>query len=104
MQKALEEDSTVYDYDAVYEDIQKQRNETNKKILGGTDKRVISFTLRLQRDAVVRKTVHEGFALASMQSAMLLLTSTGKGNKKQVQLHFRLCLSSLYNSQSISTS
>ena len=41
MQKALEEDSTVYDYDAVYDDIQKQRVESNKKTLGGTDKRVI---------------------------------------------------------------
>uniref|UniRef100_A0A3Q4H675 Nuclear speckle splicing regulatory protein 1 n=1 Tax=Neolamprologus brichardi TaxID=32507 RepID=A0A3Q4H675_NEOBR len=39
MQKALEQDSTVYDYDAVYDDIQKQRLETNKKILGGTDKK-----------------------------------------------------------------
>lgn len=41
MQKALEQDSTVYEYDAVYDDIQKQRNESSKKILGGTDKRVI---------------------------------------------------------------
>uniref|UniRef100_I3JDQ6 Nuclear speckle splicing regulatory protein 1 n=1 Tax=Oreochromis niloticus TaxID=8128 RepID=I3JDQ6_ORENI len=39
MQKALEQDSTVYDYDAVYDDIQKERLETNKKILGGTDKK-----------------------------------------------------------------
>uniref|UniRef100_A0AAX7V3P6 Nuclear speckle splicing regulatory protein 1 n=1 Tax=Astatotilapia calliptera TaxID=8154 RepID=A0AAX7V3P6_ASTCA len=39
MQKALEQDSTVYDYDAVYDDIQKQRLETSKKILGGTDKK-----------------------------------------------------------------
>lgn len=43
MQKALEEDSTVYDYDAVYDDIQQQRVESNKKILGGADKRVIVF-------------------------------------------------------------
>ncbi|KAJ0061544.1 hypothetical protein NL108_005751, partial [Boleophthalmus pectinirostris] len=39
MQKALDQDSTVYDYDAVYDDLQKQRQESNKKILGGTDKR-----------------------------------------------------------------
>uniref|UniRef100_A0A3B4Y5R8 Nuclear speckle splicing regulatory protein 1 n=1 Tax=Seriola lalandi dorsalis TaxID=1841481 RepID=A0A3B4Y5R8_SERLL len=39
MHKALEEDSTVYDYDAVYDDIQKQRIESNKKVLGGADKR-----------------------------------------------------------------
>lgn len=41
MQKALEQDSTVYDYDAVYDEIQNQRQEKNQKILHGTDKRVI---------------------------------------------------------------
>lgn len=40
MQKALEQDSSVYEYDSVYDDIQKQRLESNQKILGGTDKRV----------------------------------------------------------------
>uniref|UniRef100_G3QB62 Nuclear speckle splicing regulatory protein 1 n=1 Tax=Gasterosteus aculeatus aculeatus TaxID=481459 RepID=G3QB62_GASAC len=39
MHKALEQDSSVYDYDAVYDDIQKQRLETNKKLLGGADKK-----------------------------------------------------------------
>lgn len=43
MQKALDQDSTVYDYDSVYDDIQKQRVEINKKILGGTDKKVSDF-------------------------------------------------------------
>lgn len=40
MQKALEEDSSVYEYDAVYDDIQKQRLESNKKLLGGADRKV----------------------------------------------------------------
>lgn len=40
MQKALEEDSSVYEYDSVYDDIQKQRLETNKKLLGSADKKV----------------------------------------------------------------
>ena len=40
MQKALEQDSTVYDYDGVYDDIQNQRLESSKKILGGTDRKV----------------------------------------------------------------
>ncbi len=40
MQKALQEDSTVYEYDSVYDDIQKQRLESNKKVLGGTDRKV----------------------------------------------------------------
>nr|XP_049598846.1 nuclear speckle splicing regulatory protein 1 isoform X3 [Syngnathus scovelli] len=39
MKKALEEDSTVYDYDAVYDDIQKQRLETSKKVLSGPAKK-----------------------------------------------------------------
>ncbi|XP_038151741.1 nuclear speckle splicing regulatory protein 1 [Cyprinodon tularosa] len=39
MQKALEQDSTVYDYDAVYDDMQKQRLESKKKVLEGADKR-----------------------------------------------------------------
>lgn len=41
MQKALEQDSTVYDYDAVYDEIQNQRLEKTQKILHGTDKKVI---------------------------------------------------------------
>lgn len=41
MQKALEQDSTVYDYDGVYDEIQKQRLEKTQKTLHGTDKRVI---------------------------------------------------------------
>lgn len=45
MQKALEQDSTVYDYDAVYDDMQKQKLESNKNILGGADRKVISVML-----------------------------------------------------------
>ncbi|XP_036823480.1 nuclear speckle splicing regulatory protein 1 [Oncorhynchus mykiss] len=39
MQKALEQDSSVYDYDGVYDDMQKQRLESSKKMLGGTDRK-----------------------------------------------------------------
>ncbi|KAJ4930060.1 hypothetical protein JOQ06_019074 [Pogonophryne albipinna] len=39
MHKALQEDSTVYDYDAVYDDIQKQRIDNKTKMLGGVDKK-----------------------------------------------------------------
>jgi len=39
MQKALAEDSTVYDYDGIYDDIQSQRLES-KKLLGGADRKV----------------------------------------------------------------
>lgn len=43
MQKALQEDSTVYEYDSVYDDIQKQRLESNKKVLGSTDRKVYFY-------------------------------------------------------------
>ncbi|XP_077360882.1 nuclear speckle splicing regulatory protein 1 isoform X1 [Festucalex cinctus] len=39
MRKALEEDSTVYDYDAVYDDIQKQRLDNSKKVLSGAERK-----------------------------------------------------------------
>ncbi|XP_028839917.1 nuclear speckle splicing regulatory protein 1 [Denticeps clupeoides] len=39
MQKALDQDSSVYEYDAVYDDIQKQRLESSKKALTGIDKK-----------------------------------------------------------------
>lgn len=45
MQKALEEDSSVYEYDNVYDDIQKQRLESNKKLLSGTDRKVCIITI-----------------------------------------------------------
>nr|XP_061801258.1 nuclear speckle splicing regulatory protein 1-like [Nerophis lumbriciformis] len=39
MKKALEEDSTVYDYDAVYDDIQKQKLDNRQKVLSRADKK-----------------------------------------------------------------
>ncbi|XP_054610434.1 nuclear speckle splicing regulatory protein 1 isoform X2 [Dunckerocampus dactyliophorus] len=39
MKKALEQDSTVYDYDAVYDDIQQQRLDNSKKVLSEAEKR-----------------------------------------------------------------
>ncbi|MEE6468584.1 hypothetical protein FKM82_008322 [Ascaphus truei] len=39
IQKALEEDSTVYEYDKVYDDLQKKKEESNVKLLAGKDKK-----------------------------------------------------------------
>ncbi|XP_039634239.1 nuclear speckle splicing regulatory protein 1 [Perca fluviatilis] len=58
MHKALEQDSTVYDYDAVYDDIQKERLESNKKILGGTDKKP-KYIHQLMRAVEDRKKEQE---------------------------------------------
>lgn len=66
MHKALEQDSTVYDYDAVYDDIQKQRNESNKKLLGGADKKVISCLVALSSAILPVKPKHCKFYLPSV--------------------------------------
>lgn len=57
MQKALEQDSTVYDYDAVYDDIQNQRLESNKKILHGADKRVIVLMVNTYKAVCVNTCI-----------------------------------------------
>lgn len=61
MQKALEEDSTVYDYDAVYDEIQNQRLENSKKVLQGTDKRVILLTIIMCAADFVNSEVSDSF-------------------------------------------
>ncbi|KAI3373764.1 hypothetical protein L3Q82_022350, partial [Scortum barcoo] len=58
MQKALEQDSSVYDYDAVYDDIQNQRLENNQKVLRGTDKRP-KYIHQLMRAVEDRKKEQE---------------------------------------------
>ncbi|XP_070838441.1 nuclear speckle splicing regulatory protein 1 isoform X1 [Chaetodon trifascialis] len=58
MQKALEQDSTVYDYDAVYDDIQNERLESNKKVLHGADKRP-KYIHQLMRAVEDRKKEQE---------------------------------------------
>ncbi|CAH2220099.1 Hypothetical predicted protein [Pelobates cultripes] len=39
IQKALEEDSSVYEYDNVYDDLQKKKEESSAKMLAGKDKK-----------------------------------------------------------------
>ncbi|XP_076835460.1 nuclear speckle splicing regulatory protein 1 [Brachyhypopomus gauderio] len=58
MQKALEEDSSVYEYDNVYDDIQKQRLESNKKLLGGADRKP-KYINQLMRAVEERKKEQE---------------------------------------------
>jgi hypothetical protein len=40
IQKALAEDSTVYEYDSVYDEMQKKKEENNPKLLPGKDRKV----------------------------------------------------------------
>ncbi|TKS82847.1 Nuclear speckle splicing regulatory protein 1 [Collichthys lucidus] len=58
MQKALEQDSTVYDYDAVYDDIQNQRMKSHKKVLSGADRRP-KYIHQLMRAVEDRKKEQE---------------------------------------------
>ncbi|XP_046723730.1 nuclear speckle splicing regulatory protein 1-like [Silurus meridionalis] len=58
MQKALDEDSSVYEYDSVYDDIQKQRLERNKKLLGVADRKP-KYITQLMRALEERKKEQE---------------------------------------------
>lgn len=40
MQKALQEDPSVYEYDSIYDDLQKKKEEDTAKLLSGQDKKV----------------------------------------------------------------
>ncbi|MEJ1289311.1 hypothetical protein NN561_020353 [Cricetulus griseus] len=42
IQKALAEDSTVYEYDSIYDEMQKKKEESNPKLLLGKDRKVSS--------------------------------------------------------------
>lgn len=42
IQKALAEDSTVYEYDSIYDEMQKKKEESNPKLLSGKDRKVSS--------------------------------------------------------------
>lgn len=70
MQKALEQDSSVYEYDSVYDDIQKQRLESNQKILGGTDKRVslkFLFRIWLYKISILKFKKYESIVISVYQ-------------------------------------
>lgn len=43
IQKALAEDSTVYEYDSIYDEMQKKKEESNSKLLLGKDRKVCSY-------------------------------------------------------------
>ena len=42
IQKALAEDSTVYEYDSIYDEMQKKKEESNPNLLLGKDRKVCS--------------------------------------------------------------
>uniref|UniRef100_A0A8C5PZG4 Nuclear speckle splicing regulatory protein 1 n=1 Tax=Leptobrachium leishanense TaxID=445787 RepID=A0A8C5PZG4_9ANUR len=58
MQKALEEDSSVYEYDSVYDDLQKTKEENNSKMLTGQDKKP-KYIQNIMKAVEVRKKEQE---------------------------------------------
>ncbi|MBN3284700.1 NSRP1 protein, partial [Polyodon spathula] len=54
MQKALEQDASVYEYDSVYEELQKKKEESSAKGLAGVDKKP-KYIASLLRAVEVRK-------------------------------------------------
>ncbi|KAJ8391429.1 hypothetical protein AAFF_G00089030 [Aldrovandia affinis] len=58
MQKALEEDSSVYEYDNVYDDIQKKKEESSKRLLG-TENRKPKYITHLLHAVEERKKEQE---------------------------------------------
>ncbi|KAM8975837.1 nuclear speckle splicing regulatory protein 1 [Pelodytes ibericus] len=58
IQKALEEDSSVYDYDNVYDDLQKKKEENNAKQLAGKDKKP-KYIQNILKAVEVRKKEQE---------------------------------------------
>ncbi|XP_053562116.1 nuclear speckle splicing regulatory protein 1 [Bombina bombina] len=58
IQKALAEDSSVYEYDNVYDDMQKKKEENNAKVLAGKDRKP-KYIQNILKAAEVRKKEQE---------------------------------------------
>ncbi|XP_004857136.1 nuclear speckle splicing regulatory protein 1 isoform X2 [Heterocephalus glaber] len=58
MQKALAEDSTVYEYDSIYDEMQKKKEESNPKLLLGKDRKP-KYIHNLLKAVEIRKKEQE---------------------------------------------
>ncbi|XP_077693140.1 nuclear speckle splicing regulatory protein 1 isoform X1 [Eretmochelys imbricata] len=59
IQKALAEDSTVYEYDSIYDEMQQQKKESNAKVLSGKDDKKPKYIQNILKAAEVRKQEQE---------------------------------------------
>uniref|UniRef100_A0A8D0GGR0 Nuclear speckle splicing regulatory protein 1 n=1 Tax=Sphenodon punctatus TaxID=8508 RepID=A0A8D0GGR0_SPHPU len=59
IQKALAEDSTVYEYDSIYDDLQQQKKESNAKIVSGKDDKKPKYIENILKAAELRKKEQE---------------------------------------------
>ncbi|NXI49056.1 NSRP1 protein, partial [Chloroceryle aenea] len=59
IQKALEEDATVYEYDSIYDEMQQKKKERNAGVLSGTDDNKPRFIHNIIKAAEIRKKEQE---------------------------------------------
>nr|XP_006122318.1 nuclear speckle splicing regulatory protein 1 [Pelodiscus sinensis] len=59
IQKALAEDSTVYEYDSIYDEMQQQKKESNAQVLSGKDDKKPKYIQHILKAAEVRKQEQE---------------------------------------------
>ncbi|XP_026717242.1 nuclear speckle splicing regulatory protein 1 [Athene cunicularia] len=59
IQKALEEDATVYEYDSIYDEMQKKKKESNASMLSGKDDKKPRYIQNILKAAEIRKKEQE---------------------------------------------
>ncbi|NWU97282.1 NSRP1 protein, partial [Upupa epops] len=58
VQKALQEDATVYEYDSIYDEMQRQKKESNARVLSGNDRKP-RYIHNILKAAEIRKKEQE---------------------------------------------
>ncbi|XP_075296162.1 nuclear speckle splicing regulatory protein 1 isoform X1 [Opisthocomus hoazin] len=59
IQKALEEDATVYEYDSIYDEMQQKKKEVNARVLSGKDDKKPRYIQNIIKAAEIRKKEQE---------------------------------------------
>ncbi|XP_027546749.1 nuclear speckle splicing regulatory protein 1 [Neopelma chrysocephalum] len=59
IQKALEEDATVYEYDSIYDEMQQKKKESSAKMLSGQDDKKPRYIHNILKAAEIRKKEQE---------------------------------------------
>ncbi|NXQ78700.1 NSRP1 protein, partial [Nyctibius grandis] len=59
IQKALEEDATVYEYDSIYDEMQQKKKESNAGVLSGKDDKKPRYIQNILKAAEIRKKEQE---------------------------------------------
>ncbi|XP_010290743.1 PREDICTED: nuclear speckle splicing regulatory protein 1 [Phaethon lepturus] len=59
IQKALEEDATVYEYDSIYDEMQQKKKESNASVLSGKDDKKPRYIQNILKAAEIRKKEQE---------------------------------------------